>query len=530
MPSSSKTIVVKDANGAFDIKVKSGQYIVQIVAKGYKPSLPVIGRTQPAGSAFRRTFALLRSGSGVIKGRVVSGQAKKPLAGVRVVCVPAGGSRWGWSMVRFGRRPPSASQVTTTGEDGRFTFRKLSAGRYGLVIHATGHSSWSQRGIRLSDVGFQDLGDIVLNNEVGGVKGKVFGNDGKPVQGASVSGFIRGGGKSHTSFSRTNAAGEYALHNFPGGSMRLFVTHGKQGARERKMLSLKIIVGKVITKDIYFASAKGTTIKGVVTDANGAPVPKALIRVSSLSNSWRSGKYVSRSTAADDTGTYTINGIPKGRYGVSVTVKGRSSNGGVVEVAETGARHDIRLLGGGLSLTIVDKLTQKPPKDWAVAFLSWGDKGRQRLSQRAKATGKIHFENLPETSMKLVVYSTGYSTWTNANITPPSPPEVKEIKVELVSAGRFLLKLTTPDGKAPSYTMVQLLSHGKHQWIPTHVQSSGDLLIRSLPVGSAQIKIVPSGYEPLEVTIDVPAKGTGQASYQLTPKASKETKNTDGIH
>ena len=186
--------------------------------------------------------------------------------------------------------------------------------------------------------------------------------------------------------------------------------------------------------------------------------------------------------------------------------------------------YNIRLQGGQIELSFTDKKTGKPLKVSVYAMFTWKGAGAQRLYQSGKAGEKILFKNLPNVPMNLRIFSPGYSTYLKAGIYAGASGKRIKLPIVLEPAGKVLLTLKTPNKSVPERPWARVLINGKYQWVPSNATPGGDLLVRSLSPGTAHLQISANGYKKLKITVDVPAKGTGKATFFLIPTSPQKIK------
>ncbi len=112
--------------------------------------------------------------------------------------------------------------------------------------------------------------------------------------------------------------------------------------------SVVLVVGGFLLTGLLAAQQVNGTITGTVSDASGATLPGAMVRVQSKSTN------ATRDTVTDNSGNYTIPFIPAGEYSISVQAKGfQSQNVAAVnlQVQQT-LRQDFQLKVGDVAESI----------------------------------------------------------------------------------------------------------------------------------------------------------------------------------
>ncbi|TNE46328.1 MAG: carboxypeptidase regulatory-like domain-containing protein [Deltaproteobacteria bacterium] len=515
-----KTVKVSEPKGHFDIKTLAGSYLVQIKAKGFRPSTISPSRAGTV-SWFRRTFGLLKEGRGIIRGEVV-GRKGKPVSGAMAAALITGGSRWGWRMLSMGGRAPSAARVRLTNKEGEFVINRLPAGAYGVVVRVPGYLPWKKQGIQLADGERFDLGVIKLDGQTGTIKGTVYGPDGKGKSGVNVVSIGMGKKGRNIRFTRSDSSGLYTLKDVPAGKVRVFARMGRGFMSPSRVAQMTVKAGETHTHDFRFGLG-GITLRGKVYDTDGSPLQNAKVSAMARITKNGTGSISSGEATTDKEGSYSISGLEEGRHSVTVTLNKKPSPGGSVDVKGRETDYDIRLQGAELSISVIDKLTKKPLKIPVFAILTWSNPDKQRVMQSVKPGESTVFKNLPAVPLELRIFTPGYSAYVKSNVDAGGPGKRTTLAVPLEPAGKVLLTLKTRDKKELERVFVRLSIDGKYQWMPSQMTAGGDLLVSTLPPGSAQLKITAKGYEDLEVTVNVPTKETGKATFFLSPAAASPT-------
>ena len=86
----------------------------------------------------------------------------------------------------------------------------------------------------------------------------------------------------------------------------------------------------IVLTSLPSAFAQSSTLEGRVADPSGAPVPKALVRVT--------GPAVTRDSATDSAGRFSLAGLPAGKYTVAVHADGFAEQTQSVRVYQSGGR------------------------------------------------------------------------------------------------------------------------------------------------------------------------------------------------
>jgi len=161
------------------------------------------------------------------------------------------------------------------------------------------------------------------------VQGKVMSVAQEPLKKASVSLFHIGSadasGFPMTYRETTDNEGKFAIENLPPGAYTLSATksgfiQGRYGARAATDPGATITLGESTDfKDLYINLVPQAIVAGVVTDADGEPVPNARIFLYDASPGRPTEQMRISQTSTNVRGRYTYQSIPPGRYYLSAT-------------------------------------------------------------------------------------------------------------------------------------------------------------------------------------------------------------------
>jgi protocatechuate 3,4-dioxygenase beta subunit len=290
-----------------------------------------------------------------ITGRVIDGGTQAPIAGARVMLLPA----------------PAAGRLTgpmgiptqaVTGDDGVYTLRGIAAGRYRVQVQKPGFVSPSQAESSWFQV---DAGQAIAGPDVRLVRGAVIAGrvldargDGLPelmvtaVQKAT-GGFGRGRGGAPAipagQPGQTNDIGEFRITGLPEGQYYVTasprpaspfgesstsgasnpITTFYPGATEIAGAQvITVAAGQTISGlEFTILSARGFTVSGVVVDEMNRPVGGAMVMLMPAQLAVVGpGPRGSGRTQAD--GTFAIGGVAPGAYRLNASVPVTVQNGG----------------------------------------------------------------------------------------------------------------------------------------------------------------------------------------------------------
>ena len=327
-----------------------------------------------------------------------------------------------------------AERVAITGADGRFDLRAcLSPCFFGA--RAVGYTA-SRTQLIMQNSGRKSV-RIVLPGPGGSVAGTVLGSDGAPVRGAVV---VVGeqlpnrvsSGERMSTYGRTGADGRFEIAG---------VNAGEHRVRVRASGSLpwqgSCRVDAHVVTELQVTLSPGVSCTGVVVDASGAPVPRAMIEVGDVEEfeHWRS------SSAAD--GGFRLDGLPDG--GVEL----RASRSGVGKAATvvSGAPGEtvtctLRLDAGvelrGRVLTVAGV----PVPEVFVTAVD-NDDGYQFTTAHTDADGQFVLTRCPEGPLTLIVRGRAIRDARIEHVDPGAGPV--EVRVEALPPPSVHIKGTVLD-------------------------------------------------------------------------------------
>jgi protocatechuate 3,4-dioxygenase beta subunit len=314
------------------------------------------GRTSvvlPAGAS--EPLAITLAPTAALGGRVVDAADGKPLAGIRMVARTEGGAF-----------------VARSGADGRYSMRGLSPRSYRLAAEDERYVPWS-RTVRVAP-GQAEAQDAPLTRAAT-LAGRVVDEEGRPIEGARVR-VSRGGENVFRAFTRlfegdravrTGRDGSFrATRLAPGENQRLDVSHDDY--EEQAVGGISLAAGAA-RSGITVVLRRGLSVRGVVKDEDGRPLPGVEVTLSSSRTvrSARGGIQMSfvgpasdvrRETGAD--GRFEFRGIKAGDYTISARRPGFSrATVDPVDVREARSAEPLQLVlkpGATISGVLRDKV------------------------------------------------------------------------------------------------------------------------------------------------------------------------------
>jgi len=264
-----------------------------------------------AGSAEPAAIALAPTAS--LAGRVVDAESGKPLAGIRLVV----------------RAEGQTAFLARSGPDGRYAIRGLPPRSYRLSAEDERFVPWS-RTVAVT-AGLEETHDVPLARGAT-LLGRVVDEQGAPIEGALAQ-VARGGENIVRAFMRsmegdagvrTGRDGSFrATRLAPGEGQRLDVRHDEY--EERAIGGISLVAGAT-RSGVTVVLRRGLSVRGVVKDEEGRPLPGAEVSLSS-SRTFRAGRggvqmeligpgrQQRRETGAD--GRFEFRGLKAGDYTVA---------------------------------------------------------------------------------------------------------------------------------------------------------------------------------------------------------------------
>jgi protocatechuate 3,4-dioxygenase beta subunit len=312
-------------------------------------SAPALAQ-QPAATPPRDpTQQGARAASAIVRGRVLAGDAGRPLRRVRITLISP----------ELGREP----RITSTGLDGRYEIPDLPAGRYTMRAERSGYLTLRYGQTRPLEQGMPldvreretvERVDFTLPR-AGAITGRVVDELGDPV--ADVPVFAMRTGYWHGSRrfvpsgnpARTDDAGEYRVGGLmPGTYLMMAVLRETWTVRERgveqtlgyaptyspgtavvaEAQRVTLRAGQQLGAiDVALVAARAAGISGIATDAAGRPLGGRFVGLGREFTGPDSGMFMSAGSApiAGD-GTFAIKSIPPGQYKLRV----QTTNAGAV--------------------------------------------------------------------------------------------------------------------------------------------------------------------------------------------------------
>jgi hypothetical protein len=310
-----------------------------------------------------------------ITGRVIDGDTQAPLAGARVMLLPA--------LMGAPRGPMGPPVQTVTGDDGRYTFSGIAEGSYRLQVQRIGFIQPTDSPTVQVGAGQTLAGPDLRLSKGGAISGRILDARGEPMAEVMVTalrkrsdnggpGPSRGGPPALPAGQpgQTNDIGEFRIAGLPSGdyyvsaSSRPTTLGGSSSpsggatpvttfypgtATMAEAHVLAVAAGQTISSlEFGMLFAPGYSVVGVVVDETNAPVAGAMV-ILMLNQVVGPGPRGSARTEPD--GTFRINGVAPGAYrlNASIPVAFSNSSGGIGSVSYSSGPSSM------IQVTVVDR-------------------------------------------------------------------------------------------------------------------------------------------------------------------------------
>jgi protocatechuate 3,4-dioxygenase beta subunit len=531
------------------MRTATGAFVICLLtAATASAQVPPPPPTPPVGvpGMPQRDAAKPKTGTAMLKGRVLSAETGKPLRRAQV---------------RAGGTDPREARSVSTDENGAWELRELPAGKYtiqvskgGYVTLAYGQRRPFEQGkpIDLADGQTVDKLDVSLpRGSV--ITGRLYDEFGEPISGARVSamrnrfmGGVRrlmpfGGGSTDT----TDDIGQFRLHGLSPGDYYISASSGTMVSLDRSedrtgyavtyypgtpVLSeaQKVTVAQAQeTQGITFSMSptRVATISGTVTSSTGKPLANSMVML--VNPNMTGGTPLAKSSMTRADGGFTLSNVEPGDYvlqsqmmdlaavaatgstaaasitesaSMPLTVQGRDITGlSLVTGATSTARGTITLVGGAAgALPGSVMLAAAPPTPMVMTFA-----GQVRINddwtfEATGLTGRRLFRGLGPGGWILKSVTLNGNDVTDTGIEFRPGEDVSGIEIELAKELSTLAgRVTAPKGEpATDYTVVAF-SPDSARWayLTRFVKvgrpdQSGGFTIAGLPAGDYLVAAV----------------------------------------
>jgi hypothetical protein len=296
----------------------------------------------------------------------------------------------------------------TTETTGTFEFtRTLPPGQYDVVAVDPGTQQLGA--VKATVLARQTTSIAIVLEATGAVEGVVFNARGEPVAGALVAGGL--------ALVQTDANGFFRVEGVPAG--RRTIEAGDPATRRRGAAEVVVLAGQTVAAAIRLEAR--ATITGRVLDANGAPVPRATVRLPVV------GGFTF--VFANDSGVYRFPDLPLGEHLVQAPGPPRES---LIDFMEA----------NGIDPRTAFTSGDVPPDLGGTAEPTLGD----RNAILAAYQGALRtFLNVDESILGLPMADLGGFGWTRVKLFQDSTTEVSDVR--FLARGSVSGRTTDSEGR-----------------------------------------------------------------------------------
>jgi RNA polymerase sigma factor (sigma-70 family) len=435
---------------------------------------------------------------GEVAGRVLLVADRSPVDGATVTLRDS-------SPAKAGAGPAQIPSLTT-GATGEFRFRGVPVGTYALTASKEGFTDRTMTGLTLTDASGVEGLEVLLSSG-GGIAGVITDAQGAPVSGISVT-TQWGGPPPGSAATKSGDDGSFAFANLPPGSHHVIAEWSKDKLRSA---FVSVVDGETARVDFGAAAA----LLGVVLDENGAAVPGAIVRASTMLG----GKYTSRQAKTDESGHFRVDGLDRGEWNVGVQVLGAGAfaadNLAKVTVADSDQDVTLRLASGSLAGRVCLKATGAPVvgRDVQLSLYSLvGGGGAWKLGTGAAMAfadkdGAFRFRGLAPGRYRLFAYphteDKTLRVFEKDFDVAGAAVEGVEVALEKGRTGTVRIVAKDPDGKpVEGATVLVTNPDGTTRNVQSAVEAPG-IYVVVLEAGRTELTVFRADLHAAAATVDV---------------------------
>ena len=325
------------------------------------------------------------------------------------------------------------------------------------------------------------------------ISGQVLDDHGQPVVQASVYLTLIQTPSYRYSGSITDDNGNYVIQSIPSGSYEVQVS-ADGWIFQRYFHSVEVVAPSDIS-NINFTMQRGGRVSGHVLNEQGQPIVKANVYI--FSTQIPSNYY---SSTTDDTGNYTIQSLPSGKYEVNVSANGwiRQKYSDWVEVLapnDTGNINFTMPRGGSISGQVLDEQGQPIVK--ANVYIFSKQIPYDSYSGTTDDTGNYVIQSLPSGSYGINVNANGWIRHTYSNrVEVLAPNDTNNINFTMLRGGSISGRVVDNNGKPINYATVYVsgMGGGPSPYI-CNSDKIGYYKCEGLPEGNYQVEVQAKGWK-----------------------------------
>ncbi len=461
-------------------------------------------------------------GTGRIEGSAVDGKTGQPLTSFEVSYQAERGGFGG--VMRFGRRSGAWSggegeAVPVEAPDGRFALEDVPAGKWQVVVTAKGYQVGRAAGVVVEEATTTD--GVEIRVPPGStLKGRVTdARTGKGVPEARVgvrseTGAPAGGAFGPGSDIVTDVDGRFEVEGLAPGKVTVSVQHADYTDRTENADL------KEGGSSVEVALTRGGSLGGVVLSETRQPMPGAEVSLGGAGAPGR-GFGGGESTATDASGRFRFDHLSPGRYTLSASVPGQSTEPVEAVLAGSESKEDVTLvLAGGA--TIRGVVSGLPDAFRAGVNVSASGPKEYWASARTAADGRFELTGAPAGTIALRAtagdFLSGSTRSANGSVTIAEGQ--KEAESEVVFEGSGALSGRVSRGGQP-VAQARVLVGGRNAGTggTGRTDESGAYRVEGLEPGDYNVSVQPGSGGGRGVSKEVRIDGEASADFDL-PMAS----------
>jgi protocatechuate 3,4-dioxygenase beta subunit len=501
-PDTGRVEAVTDERGRFRLEgVAPGLHTVRAAARGF-------GRARRPSIAAGRSVDLTLLPGGSIVGSVI-GSDGRPAAGA-LVRVEAEAPQMG-----------AAVPLEKTDSAGRFEIVGLEAGPYRLVARHEGYAPSVLSGVVVERAG-EVRADLVLEGGVP-VTGRLVGGSEQPVAGRAWIDELSGARtpRSLADVLRADAGadGVFRIEGVPAGSHVLVVTAPGHSS-QRVDVQVRPKDGLADLGDLFLET--GLTIRGRVSDRDGAPIADAQIR--GFQPRTFAGPPAEARSEVD--GSFTLGGLSPGGYRLIATAPGYGSEHKPVEAGAEGVDLVLRP-AGQIAGQVVDeagrpiesfRVSAQPASRESGRVLRMGPDGRSF----ADSTGRFVLEDVAEGTyvVQASAPDRASASVSDVKVTGDGTTNVGQLRL----AAGATVRGSVVDPNAAPIAGATVTVHGPGRSFSPFgsgpqamTDSAGGFELKGVPAGTLEVAADHPQFAQGRVAVEVdPAQGPAEARIVLT--------------
>ncbi len=323
---------------------------------------------------------------------------------------------------------------------GIYRFASLPGGEVRLEASAPGRVKPPSQRVAVA-VGFEAIGPEFVLAAGAVVSGKVYAREGEPLGGATIA---ASRGVEVIAAATSGADGSYRIDGLPGGPIHLYVRSNDYAQATTRELALA--AGRE-HPGIDFVLETASSIRGVVQDEKGAPIPNATI----TAESFPSGP-VRRQAQSGADGTFEVRNLYGGGYRITAAAIGYApAEPASVAVAGEGDQVEGVVLVLVGAATIPGRVTGLPPEGaGSRAYVIPTSESSNNVASEVAPDGTFRVEGLPRGPIILLFRTDDFRLLGRHDVLVEGSGEQPPVEIPAGPPARFTGRITNEDGSPVS--------------------------------------------------------------------------------